>query len=175
MNINEHRASTCPCVMTQRDNCGSRLLQPLVSVTKIGTQVSCHSKCLFFRSLSIKPSGPHAKMPQDEERRPSRGCGECFREGGSRSGRSPGRIKINVSSGEEGVKICLRFLGGRGGLWRREGRALETRPGSRSSAEGGSERAAVPATVIDSCGEDLWIFRRAQCAPAVPNVIKTQD
>ncbi|TWW80275.1 hypothetical protein D4764_01G0000900 [Takifugu flavidus] len=24
--------------MTQRDNCGSRLLQPLVSVTKIGTQ-----------------------------------------------------------------------------------------------------------------------------------------
>lgn len=34
--------------MTPRDNCGSRLLQPLVSVTKIGTQVSCHSKSLFF-------------------------------------------------------------------------------------------------------------------------------
>lgn len=147
MNIHEHRAPACPCVMTQHDNCGSRLLQPLVSVTKIGTQVSCHSKSLFFRSLSIKRSGPHAKMPQGEERRPSRGCGECFRKG-SRSGRSPGRIKINVYTGEEGVKICRRF-GGRGGLWKSEGRAFETRPDSRSSAEGGRERAAVPARLID--------------------------
>ncbi|CAF92067.1 unnamed protein product [Tetraodon nigroviridis] len=123
--------------MTSRDNCGSRLLQPLVSVTKIGTQVSCHSKSLFFRCLSIKRSGPHAKMPQGEERRPSRGCGARFREG-SRSGRSPGRIKINVSTGEEGVKICRRF-GGRGGLWKCEGRAFEARPDSRSSAEAGRE------------------------------------
>lgn len=42
-------------------------------------------------------------MPQGEERRLSRGRGACLREG-SRSGRSPGRIKINVYTGEEGVK-----------------------------------------------------------------------
>lgn len=56
--------------------------------------------------------------------------------------------KINVYTGEEGVKICRRF-GGRGGLWKSEGRAFETRPDSRSGAEGGRERAAVPARLID--------------------------
>lgn len=48
LNIHEPSAPACPYAMTPRDNCGSRLLQPLVSVTKIGTQVSCHSKSLFF-------------------------------------------------------------------------------------------------------------------------------
>lgn len=33
--------------MTTWKNCGSRLLQPLVIVTKIGTKVSCHSKSSF--------------------------------------------------------------------------------------------------------------------------------
>ena len=49
-----NRNSACRYAMTPHDICGSRLLQPLVSVTKIGTQVSCHSKSSFFRSLSIK-------------------------------------------------------------------------------------------------------------------------
>ncbi|KAJ3592084.1 hypothetical protein NHX12_007213 [Muraenolepis orangiensis] len=44
--------------MTQRDNCGSRLLQPLVSVTKIGTQVSCHSKSSFSVPYQSKYPGP---------------------------------------------------------------------------------------------------------------------
>lgn len=48
VNMHEPSAPACPYAMTPRDNCGSRLLQPLVSVTKIGTQVSCHSKSLFF-------------------------------------------------------------------------------------------------------------------------------
>lgn len=78
IHINYPSAPACPCAMTQRDNCGSRLLQPLVRVTKIGTQVSCHSKSVFFRSLSIKLSRPHAKMPRGEERRPSQGSNECF-------------------------------------------------------------------------------------------------
>lgn len=37
----------CVYVMTQTGQSGSRLLQPLVSVMKIGTQVSCHSKLCF--------------------------------------------------------------------------------------------------------------------------------
>lgn len=127
--------------MTQRDNCGSRLLQPLVSVTKIGTQVSCHSKSLFFRSLSIKQSGPHAKMPRGEERGPSQGGGGCFWKG-SRSGRAPGRIKKKCvyRGGGGGKKICRRF-GGRGGLLKSKGRELETRPDSSNvSAEGRGRR-----------------------------------
>lgn len=102
MNIHEASAPACPYAMTQRDNCGSRLLQPLVSVTKIGTQVSCHSKSLFFRSLSIKQSGPHAKMPRGEEHGPRQGSGGCFWKG-SRSDRAPGRIK----------KICIQGRGGK--------------------------------------------------------------
>lgn len=78
IHIHEHSATTYPCVMTQHDNCGSRLLQPLVSVTKIGTQVSCHSKSLFFRSLSIKQSRPHAKMPRGKEREPGQNSRDCF-------------------------------------------------------------------------------------------------
>lgn len=141
INIHERRALACPYAMTQHDNCGSRLLQPLVSVTKIGTQVSCHSKSLFFRSLSIKRSGPHAKMPRGEERRLSRGRGASLREG-SKSRGSPGRNlkkkmnKINVYTGEEGVKYVGGF-GGRGGLWKK-------RTGERSkrgpSVSGGGRR-----------------------------------
>ena len=110
MTIHEPSAPACPYAMTQRDNCGSRLLQPLVSVTKIGTQVSCHSKSLFFRSLSIKQSGPHAKMPRGEERGPSQSGGGCFWKG-SRSGRAPGRIKKkSVYRGGGGKK----YVGGLG-------------------------------------------------------------
>lgn len=139
MNIHEHTAPACPCVMTQRDNCGSRLLQPLVSVTKIGTQVSCHSKSLFFRSLSIKGSGPHAGKPRAAESRPRRGRRRCFRGEEAEAGSSPGRIKINVYTGGGGGKICRRF-GGRGGWWNCEGRGFAARPDSRSgSAEGGRE------------------------------------
>lgn len=122
INIHDLSASACPYAMTQRDNCGSRLLQPLVSVTKIGTQVSCHSKSLFFRSLSIKQSGPHAKMPRGEERGPNQGSGMCFWNG-NRSGRAPGRIKKTCIHGGwvGGEKICRRF-GGRGGLRKSKGR-----------------------------------------------------
>lgn len=111
MTIHEPSAPACPYAMTQRDNCGSRLLQPLVSVTKIGTQVSCHSKSLFFRSLSIKQSGPHAKMPRGEERGPSQSGGGCFWKG-SRSGRAPGRIKKKKSVYRGGgVKKYVGVLG----------------------------------------------------------------
>lgn len=113
MHIHEPSAPACPYAMTHRDNCGSRLLQPLVSVTKIGTQVSCHSKSLFFRSLSIKQSGPHAKMPRGEERGPSQAGGGCFWMGG-RSGRATGRIKKSVyKGGRWGKKNMSAFWGQR--------------------------------------------------------------
>lgn len=144
MNIHEHRAPACPCVMTHHDNCGSRLLQPLVSVTKIGTQVSCHSKSLFFRSLSIKRSGPHAKMPQGEERRPSRGCGECFRKG-SRSGRSPGRIKNKCVYRGGGGKNMSAFWGQRRIVEKRRASfGNEARQSLQRGGREGRERAAVP-------------------------------
>ncbi|KAG9327999.1 hypothetical protein JZ751_014020 [Albula glossodonta] len=38
------RHPACRYAMTQRDNCGSRLLQPLVSVTKIGTQSTAEAR-----------------------------------------------------------------------------------------------------------------------------------
>lgn len=103
INIHESSAPACPYAMTQRDNCGSRLLQPLVSVTKIGTQVSCHSKSLFFRSRSIKQSGPHAKMPRGEERDPSQGSGGCFLEGKQkRQSSGKNKKKKSVYKGREG-------------------------------------------------------------------------
>lgn len=108
IHIQEPSAPACPYAMTQRDNCGSRLLQPLVSVTKIGTQVSCHSKSLFFRSLSIKRSGPHAKMPRGEQCGPSQGSGVCFWKEG-RSARAPKRIIQSVYKGG-GVKKYVGVL-----------------------------------------------------------------
>lgn len=36
--------------MTTHENCGPGLQQPLVTVTKIGTKVSCHSNSSFFSS-----------------------------------------------------------------------------------------------------------------------------
>lgn len=110
MNMHELCAPACPDAMTQRDNCGSRLLQPLVSVTKIGTQVSCHSKSLFSRTLSIKLSGPHAKMPQGEQRVVSRDRRRWFLKG-SRSGRAPGRNKKKISIQGRGVKKYVGVLG----------------------------------------------------------------
>ena len=63
INIHEPSAPACPYAMTQRDNCGSRLLQPLVSVTKIGTQVSCHSKSSFSVPYQSNNLGRTQKCP----------------------------------------------------------------------------------------------------------------
>lgn len=91
--------------MTPRDNCGSRLLQPLVSVTKIGTQVSCHSKSLFFHfpiNQSIwaaRDYGPGGRASA----RTAQGDGSVFgREAAAAT--APGRInqKKNVDTGEGG-------------------------------------------------------------------------
>ncbi|XP_049904294.1 homeobox protein PKNOX1.1 isoform X3 [Epinephelus moara] len=56
--------------MTQRDNCGSRLLQPLVSVTKIGTQmqgvvkVDIESEHKFIEGTLVEASSPAPTEPQ---------------------------------------------------------------------------------------------------------------
>lgn len=150
--------------MTQRDNCGSRLLQPLVSVTKIGTQVSCHSKSLFFRSLSIKQSGPHVKMPQGEERGPSQG-------GGRRPGkqnpsvRAAGGIQINKKiEGRGGVEICLRLQAEEDGE-EGEGESHERGPTHATLArrEGGRGR-SCPRMIDRLTGEDFKINLATRCA-----------
>lgn len=70
-------AACVPCVVTQCNNCGSRLLQPLVIVTKIGTKVSCHSKSSFFapyQSGNLGSRRLHSKgaSPEGEKRKAAR-------------------------------------------------------------------------------------------------------
>lgn len=146
MNIHKPSAPACPYAMTPRDNCGSRLLQPLVSVTKIGTQVSCHSKSLFFRSLSIKQSGPHAKMPRGEQRGPGWGRGGCFREGSS--GGSSGKNKKNQYTGRGGKKY-VGVLGAEEDCGKAKGESERRGPTVVTFARRGGERQGSCPRLID--------------------------
>lgn len=97
---------------TRARHCGSRLLQPLVSVMKIGTQVSCHSTAPppppLRRPVPINHAGPPAPQPPPRRRQlglrgppppgraapdlpPGAGGGEGARVGEGSSGRGEGR------------------------------------------------------------------------------------
>lgn len=106
---------------TRARHCGSRLLQPLVSVMKIGTQVSCHSTAPppppLRRPVPINHAGPPAPRPPPRRHRL-----------GLRGPPPPGRAEPDPppgAGGGEGARV------GEGNQGRGEGRCL---PGSRGGA-----------------------------------------
>lgn len=106
---------------TRARHCGSRLLQPLVSVMKIGTQVSCHSTAPppppLRRPVPINHAGSPAPQPPPRRHRL-----------GLPGPHSPGRAAPDPppgAGGGEGVLV------GEGNPGLGEGRCL---PGSRGGA-----------------------------------------
>lgn len=134
---------------TRARHCGSRLLQPLVSVMKIGTQVSCHSTAPppppLRRPVPINHAGPPAPWPPPRRHRP----------GLSGPPPPPGRAAPDPpprAGGGEGARV------GEGNQGRGEGRCPPGRRGgapslflsvvlrTRKFLEGAAAAAAAAAT-----------------------------